>query len=102
MSANEIEREEDEDIQMHIEQEEKEKLDEALIIRSRKWQQRRMKKFNQVEKKTIVNMQTIVMPVEHLRKIVKDHGDLSSRKFRNDKRVYLGALKYAPYTSFHA
>lgn len=102
MSANEIEREEDEDIQMHIEQEEKEKLDEALIIRSRKWQQRRMKKFNQVEKKTIVNMQTNEMPVEHLRKIVKDHGDLSSRKFRNDKRVYLGALKYAPYTSFHA
>lgn len=102
MSANEIEREEDEDIQMHIEQEEKEKLDEALIIRSRKWQQRRMKKFNQVEKKTIVNMQTIEMPVEHLRKIVKDHGDLSSRKFRNDKRVYLGALKYASYTSFHA
>lgn len=102
MSANEIEREEDEDIQMHIEQEEKEKLDEALIIRSRKWQQRRMKKFNQVEKKTIVNMQTIEMPVEHLRKIVKDHGDLSSRKFRNDKRVYLGALKYAPYSSFHA
>lgn len=102
MSANEIEREEDEDIQMHIEQEEKEKLDEALIIRSRKWQQRRMKKFNQMEKKTIVNMQTIEMPVEHLRKIVKDHGDLSSRKFRNDKRVYLGALKYAPYTSFHA
>ena len=102
MSANEIEREEDEDIQMHIEQEEKEKLDEALIIRSRKWQQRRMKKFNQVEKKTIANMQTIEMPVEHLRKIVKDHGDLSSRKFRNDKRVYLGALKYAPYTSFHA
>lgn len=93
MSTNEIEREEDEDIQMHIEQEEKEKLDEALIIRSRKWQQRRMKKFNQVEKKTIVNMQTIEMPVEHLRKIVKDHGDLSSRKFRNDKRVYLGALK---------
>ena len=102
MSANEIEREEDEDIQLHIEQEEKEKLDEALIIRSRKWQQRRMKKFNQVEKKTIVNMQTIEMPVEHLRKIVKDHGDLSSRKFRNDKRVYLGALKYAPYTLFHA
>lgn len=102
MSANEIEREEDEDIQMHIEQEEKEKLDEALIIRSRKWQQRRMKKFNQMEKKTIVNMQTIEMPVEHLRKIVKDHGDLSSRKFRNDKRVYLGALKYASYTSFHA
>jgi pre-mRNA-processing factor 8 len=30
---------------------------------------------------------------EHVRKIVKDHGDMSSKKFRHDKRVYLGALK---------
>ncbi len=37
------------------------------------------------------------MPPEHLRKIVKDHGDMSSRKFRQDKRVYLGALKYVPH-----
>ena len=38
-------------------------------------------------------MQNSDMPVEQLRKIVKDHGDMSSRKFRNDKRIYLGALK---------
>ena len=37
------------------------------------------------------------MPAEHVRKIVKDHGDMSSKKFRNDKRVYLGALKYVPH-----
>jgi hypothetical protein len=37
------------------------------------------------------------MPPEHVRKIVKDHGDMSSRKFRHDKRVYLGALKYIPH-----
>ena len=37
------------------------------------------------------------MPPEHLRKLVRDHGDLSSKKFRHDKRVYLGALKYVPH-----
>jgi pre-mRNA-processing factor 8 len=37
------------------------------------------------------------MPPEHLRKIIKDHGDLSSKKFAKDKRIYLGALKYVPH-----
>ena len=40
------------------------------------------------------------LPPEHLRKIMKDHGDLTSRKFRSDKRVYLGALKYVPHAVF--
>ena len=35
-----------------------------------------------------------------MRKIVKDHGDMSSRKFRHDKRVYLGALKFVPHAVF--
>ena len=30
-------------------------------------------------------------------KIIKDHGDMSSKKFRHDKRIYLGALKYVPH-----
>ena len=37
------------------------------------------------------------MPTEHLRKLIRDHGDMSSKKFRLDKRVYLGALKYVPH-----
>ncbi|RCI05302.1 Pre-mRNA-processing-splicing factor 8 [Rhizopus stolonifer] len=37
------------------------------------------------------------MPPEHLRKIVKDHGDMTAKKFRHDKRIYLGALKYVPH-----
>jgi len=40
------------------------------------------------------------MPPEHVRKIVRDHGDMSSRKFRADKRVYLGALKYVPHSVY--
>ena len=34
------------------------------------------------------------------RKIIKDHGDMSSKRFRQDKRVYLGALKYIPHAIY--
>lgn len=37
------------------------------------------------------------MPPEHLRKIIKDHGDLSTKKVAADKRSYLGALKFMPH-----
>lgn len=37
------------------------------------------------------------LPAEHLRKLLKDRGDMSNRKFRNDKRVHLGALRYVPH-----
>jgi hypothetical protein len=40
------------------------------------------------------------MPPEHVRKIIRDHGDMSSRKFRHDKRVYLGALKFVPHAVY--
>ena len=39
-------------------------------------------------------------PPEHVRKIIRDHGDMSSKKFRYDKRVYLGALKYIPHAIY--
>jgi len=41
-----------------------------------------------------------MLPPEVLRKIIKDHGDMSSKRFRQDKRVYLGALKYIPHAIF--
>ena len=40
------------------------------------------------------------MPPEHVRKIIRDHGDMSAKKFRHDKRVYLGALKYVPHAVY--
>ncbi|KAJ1607668.1 Prp8 [Cryptosporidium canis] len=40
------------------------------------------------------------LPPEHLRKLVNIHGDMSSRKFQNEKRIYLGALKYIPHSIF--
>eukprot|EP00965_Chrysotila_dentata_P103964 3432893-Pleurochrysis_carterae.AAC.4 len=42
------------------------------------------------------------MPPEHVRKIVKDHGDMTNKKFRHDKRVYLGALKCAQPLRWHS
>jgi pre-mRNA-processing factor 8 len=39
-------------------------------------------------------------PPEHVRKIIRDHGDMSSKKFKYDKRVYLGALKYIPHAIY--
>lgn len=31
---------------------------------------------------------------------LQDHGDMSSKKFRHDKRVYLGALKFVPHAVY--
>ena len=32
--------------------------------------------------------------------ILQDHGDMTARKFRHDKRIYLGALKYLPHAVY--
>lgn len=55
------------------------------------------KRYGEKRKFGYVEPQKEDMPPEHVRKIIKDHGDMSSKKFRHDKRVYLGALKYMPH-----
>jgi len=55
------------------------------------------KRYSDKRKFGFVEQQKVDAPPEHIRKIIKDHGDMSSRKFRHDKRVYLGALKYVPH-----
>lgn len=54
-------------------------------------------KYGEKRRFGAVQVEKTDMPPEHIRKIVKDHGDMSSKKFRNDKRIYLGALKYVPH-----
>jgi hypothetical protein len=56
-----------------------------------------MHRYAEKRKFGFVDAQKEDMPPEHLRKIIRDHGDMSSRKYRHDKRVYLGALKYMPH-----
>ena len=34
------------------------------------------------------------MPPEHVRKIIKDHGDMTSRKYRYDKERIMNRIAY--------
>jgi pre-mRNA-processing factor 8 len=72
----------------------------ALKEKARKWQQMNGKKYGEKRKFGYVDSVKDDMPPEHVRKIIKDHGDMTSKKFRHDKRVYLGALKYVPHAVF--
>ncbi|GAA5963418.1 hypothetical protein JCM21900_000442 [Sporobolomyces salmonicolor] len=71
---------------------------EQLEAKSRKWQALQAKRFSDRKRKTaFVDTGKQQLPPEHLRKVIRDHGDMSNRKFRQDKRVHLGALKYVPH-----
>ena len=69
----------------------------VLLDKARKWQKLNSKRYADKKRFGFVQPQKEEMPAEHVRKIVKDHGDMSNRKFRHDKRVFLGALKYVPH-----
>lgn len=71
--------------------------EEKLSEKSQKWHQIQSKRFAEKRKFGFVDAQKEDMPPEHIRKIIRDHGDMTSRKYRHDKRVYLGALKYMPH-----
>ena len=73
---------------------------EDLDDKARKWQQLNNKRYGEKRRFGYVEPKKEDMPPEHLRKIIKDHGDMSSKKFRHDKRVYLGALKFVPHAVF--
>ncbi|XP_050384377.1 pre-mRNA-processing-splicing factor 8A [Argentina anserina] len=72
----------------------------VLEEKARKWQQLNSKRYSDKRKFGFVETQKEDMPPEHVRKIIRDHGDMSSKKFRHDKRVYLGALKFVPHAVY--
>ncbi len=72
----------------------------CFSLQARKWKQLNTKRYADKRKFGYAQVQKEDMPPEHVRKIIRDHGDMSSRKFRADKRVYLGALKYVPHAVF--
>lgn len=65
-------------------------INKYFINIAQKWQQIQSKRFAPKRKFGFVDAQKEDMPPEHIRKIIRDHGDMSSRKYRHDKRVYLG------------
>ncbi|KAK6453849.1 NUC071 domain-containing protein [Scheffersomyces xylosifermentans] len=74
---------------------------EDLEVRKRRWLQLQKNRYKKISTKhtpgTTIQPQKPEMPPEHLRKIMIDHGDLSSKKVASDKRAHLGSLKYVPH-----
>merc|ERR1719502_2112438 len=71
--------------------------EKQLEAKAAKWAQMTTKRYTDKRRFGYVEAQKEDFPPEHVRKIIKDHGDMSSKKFRHDKRVYLGALKFVPH-----
>ena len=71
--------------------------EELLADRLKKWKKLNTTRYAKQHKFGTVDAQKEDMPAEHLRKLIRDHGDMTSKKYRTDKRVYLGALKYVPH-----
>ena len=65
--------------------------------KKKEWLRTQRNRFAEKRKGGHVETQKADMPPEHLRKIVKDIGDVSQKKFSSDKRSYLGALKFMPH-----
>ncbi|KAI9812975.1 MAG: pre-mRNA-splicing factor 8 [Thelocarpon impressellum] len=65
--------------------------------KKKEWLRTQRNRFGEKRKAGFVESQKADMPPEHLRKIVKDIGDVSQKKFSSDKRSYLGALKFMPH-----
>jgi pre-mRNA-processing factor 8 len=68
-----------------------------LKEKKEKWLRNQRQRFAEKRRGGFVETQKADMPPEHLRKIVKDIGDVSQKKFSSDKRSYLGALKFMPH-----
>lgn len=68
--------------------------------KSKQWQRILVTRYSHSDSSSPVSSPPLHMPVALLRKIVKDHSDFSSRKFKADKRVYLGALRFVPHAVY--
>ncbi|KAK5122969.1 Pre-mRNA-processing-splicing factor 8 [Meristemomyces frigidus] len=68
-----------------------------LQEKKQRWLRQQRQRFAEKRRGGFVETQKADMPPEHLRKIVKDIGDVSQKKFSSDKRSYLGALKFMPH-----
>ena len=59
--------------------------EEQAAQRAARWLRLNAQRYADKRKSGAVQPIKEAMPPEHLRKIVRDHGDMSSKKFRHDK-----------------
>ena len=71
---------------------------ESLQARISEWRSLRRKHFQLDKARSSSKIGTQgEMPPGHVRQIIKAHADMSHPKFAGQKRLYIGALKYAPH-----
>jgi len=69
-------------------------------LQLKKWKQAQQRRYGAKKRYGATAARKEDLPPDHVRKIIRDHGDMTSKKFRADKRVHLGALKYVPHAVF--
>jgi len=77
----------------------------TLEEKAKRWAKLQSKRYSHRKRfaaasSALNQVQKDALPPEHVRKILQDHGDMSSKRFTSEKRIYLGALKYAPHAVF--
>ena len=68
--------------------------------KSKRWAKLQSKRYAHKKMQTFTAPQKEKLPPDFLRKILQDHGDMSSKRFQTEKRLYLGALKYVPHALY--
>ncbi len=66
-----------------------EQREAMLEEKARKWQKLNSKRYSDKKKFGYIDSKQEDMPPEHLRKIVRDHGDMTSKKFRYFATLFL-------------
>lgn len=69
--------------------------------KAKRWDDMQSKEYDEPKKMGASSVpQKEIMPADFLRKILQDHGDMSSKRYQSEKRLYLGALKYMPHAVY--
>jgi pre-mRNA-processing factor 8 len=72
----------------------------SLEEKAKRWTKMQSKRYSHKKMQTFSAPQKELMPPDFLRKIIQDHGDMSTKRYQSEKRVYLGALKYVPHAIY--
>jgi pre-mRNA-processing factor 8 len=80
------------------------KVEPSLEEKAKRWAKLQSKRYSHRKRFAsaggLAQVQKDSLPPEHIRKILQDHGDMTAKRYQQDKRIYLGALKYAPHSVF--
>ena len=72
----------------------------SLEEKAKRWNKMQSKRYSHKRLNTFSAPQKELLPPDFLRKILQDHGDMSSQRYQSEKRLYLGALKYVPHALY--